>query len=67
MSSANIAVKVFRILEPEDFRVLQVIEADMAGHRYVPEKELSVLNNCSNDTYKTLCTSSTESSRPKPV
>jgi len=40
MSTADIAVRVFRTLEPEDFRVLQVIEADMARHRYVPEKEL---------------------------
>lgn len=40
MSSADVAVKVFRTLEPEDFRVLQVIEGDMARHRYVPEKEL---------------------------
>jgi len=43
MSSADIAVKVFRTLEPEDFRVLQVIEADMRRHRYIPEKELPKL------------------------
>jgi len=43
MSSANIAVRVFRKLEPEDFRVLQAIEADMARHRYVPKKELPKL------------------------
>lgn len=40
MSSADTAVKVFRTLEPEDFRVLQTIEANMARHRYIPEKEL---------------------------
>jgi len=40
MSSADTAVKAFRSLEPEDFRVLQVIEAEMARHRYVPETEL---------------------------
>jgi RIO kinase 2 len=40
MSSIDNAVKVFRKLEPEDFRVLQVIEADMGRHRYVPEQEL---------------------------
>jgi len=43
MSSADTAVKVFRKLKPEDFRVLQVIEADMARHRYVPKKELPKL------------------------
>jgi len=40
MSSIQTAVKVIRQLQPEDFRVLQVIEADMARHRYVPENEL---------------------------
>jgi RIO kinase 2 len=40
MSSADVAVKVIRTLEPEDFRVLQVIEAEMGRHRYVPEDEL---------------------------
>jgi len=43
MSSADVAVKAFRALEPEDFRVLQVIEADMGRHRYVPEEELPKL------------------------
>jgi RIO kinase 2 len=43
MSSADTAVKVFRSLEPEDFRLLQVIEAEMARHRYVPENELPKL------------------------
>lgn len=43
MSSADTAVKVFRTLEPEDFRLLQVIEAEMARHRYVPENELPKL------------------------
>jgi len=36
MSSADIAVKVFRDLESEDFRVLQAIEAAMSRHEYVP-------------------------------
>jgi len=45
MSSVDNAVKVFRQLEPEDFRVLQVIEADMGRHRYVPEQELPKLAN----------------------
>jgi len=43
MSSADVAVRVFRRLEPEDFRVLQVIEAGMGRHRYVPEKEFPKL------------------------
>jgi RIO kinase 2 len=47
MSSADIAVKVFRTLEHEDFRVLQVIEANMARHRYVPENDLPSLTKLS--------------------
>ena len=43
MSSADIAVKVFRQLQPEDLRVLHVIEAAMARHRYIPEHELPKL------------------------
>ncbi len=43
MSSADIAVKVFRQLQPEDLRVLHVIEAAMARHRYIPENELPKL------------------------
>jgi len=43
MSSADVAVKVFRQLQPEDFRVLQVIEAAMARHRYIPEEDLPKL------------------------
>jgi len=47
MSSAEIAVRVFRKLEPEDFRVLQVIEAAMGRYRYVPEKALPRLTKLS--------------------
>jgi len=43
MSSADIAVETFRHLEPEDFRVLAVIELDMSRHRYVPEDDISKL------------------------
>jgi len=43
MSSADIAVKTFSHLEPEDFRVLAVIELDMSRHRYVPEDDISKL------------------------
>jgi len=38
MSSAKIAVQVFRKLEIEDFRVLQVIEAAMSKHEFVPKE-----------------------------
>jgi len=38
MSSAEIAVQVFRTLENEDFRVLQVIEAAMSKHEFVPKE-----------------------------
>jgi len=38
MSSAEVAVQVFRTLENEDFRVLQVIEAAMSKHELVPKE-----------------------------
>jgi RIO kinase 2 len=38
MSSADIAVKVFRKLENEDLRVLQIIETAMSKHEFVPEE-----------------------------
>ncbi|MBX5328787.1 MAG: hypothetical protein QHH18_05315 [Candidatus Bathyarchaeota archaeon] len=38
MSSAETAVKVFRTLENEDFRVLQVIEVAMSKHEFVPKE-----------------------------
>lgn len=38
MSSAEIAVQVFRTLENKDFRVLHVIEAAMAKHEFVPKE-----------------------------
>ena len=47
MSSAEIAVKIFSHLEPEDFRVLMVIELDMSRHRYVPEDDIFKLCNLS--------------------
>jgi RIO kinase 2 len=40
MSSADIAVKLFSQLEPEDYRVLLAIELDMSKHEFVPEKDL---------------------------
>jgi RIO kinase 2 len=38
MSSAEVAVQVFRKLQNEDFRVLQVIEAAMSKHEFVPKE-----------------------------
>jgi RIO kinase 2 len=38
MSSADMAVKVFRKLENEDLRVLQIIETAMSKHEFVPEE-----------------------------
>ncbi len=40
MSSADVAVQVFRELEIEDFRVLQIIEAAMAKHEFVPTEQI---------------------------
>jgi RIO kinase 2 len=36
MSSAEVAVKVFKELESEDFRILNIIEAGMSKHEFVP-------------------------------
>jgi len=41
MSSAEIAVQVFRKLENEDLRVLQVIEAAMSKHEFAPKELIS--------------------------
>jgi RIO kinase 2 len=41
MSSADIAVHVFRTLESQDFRVLQVIEAAMSKHEFVPKEQIA--------------------------
>ncbi|HVO86002.1 MAG TPA: RIO1 family regulatory kinase/ATPase [Candidatus Eisenbacteria bacterium] len=38
MSSADIAVKIFRQLENADFRVLQAIETAMSQHEFVPKE-----------------------------
>ena len=45
MSAADIAVQVFRKLEPEDFRVLLAIELAMVRYEYVPENSISKLAN----------------------
>ena len=36
MSSAEVAVQVFKELESEDFRILNIIEAGMSKHEFVP-------------------------------
>jgi RIO kinase 2 len=40
MSSAEIAVQIFRELESEDFRILHIIEVGMAKHEYVPTEQI---------------------------
>ena len=40
MSSAEVAVKVFRQLEIEDFRVLQIIETAMSRREFVPKEQI---------------------------
>jgi RIO kinase 2 len=40
MSSAEVAVQVFRLLEPEDLRVIQLIESAMTSHEYVPKEQI---------------------------
>ncbi len=40
MSSADIAVQVFRKLENEDFRILHIIEAAMAKREFVPTEQI---------------------------
>jgi RIO kinase 2 len=41
MSSADVAVRVYKKLQNEDLRVLQVIETLMSQHEYVPEEQIS--------------------------
>ena len=40
MSSADLAVKVFKELTKEDFRVLHIIEAAMKRHEFVPTEQI---------------------------
>jgi RIO kinase 2 len=40
MSSAEMAVHVFKELETEDFRILNVIEAGMSKHEFVPKEQI---------------------------
>ncbi len=41
MSNAEVAVQVFRKLESEDFRVLQIIEAAMSKREFVPKEQIA--------------------------
>ena len=41
MSSAEVAVHVFRQLESEDFRILQVIETAMSRREFVPKEQIA--------------------------
>jgi RIO kinase 2 len=52
MSSADVAVRVFRELETEDFRVLQVIETAMSEHEFVPKEQIAKFTklNLARDT-----------------
>lgn len=40
MSSAEVAVHVFKELEIEDFRILNIIEAGMSKHEFVPKDQI---------------------------
>ena len=40
MSSAENAVQIFRILEIEDFRILQIIETAMSKREFVPKEQI---------------------------
>ena len=40
MSSAEVAVKVFRELESEDFRILNIIESAMSKREFVPTEQI---------------------------
>jgi RIO kinase 2 len=43
MSSTGVAVKAFKNLKPQDFRVLTIIELEMSRHRYVPMNDITKL------------------------
>ncbi len=52
MSSADVAVKVFRTLENEDLRVLQVVETAMSRHEFVAKEQIAKFTrfNLARDT-----------------
>jgi len=47
MSSAEMAVKVFRMLENEDLRVLQIVETAMSEHEFVPKEQVAKFSKLS--------------------
>ena len=49
MSSADVAVNVFRKLESEDLRVLQIIETGMSKHEFVPKELIAKFAKLSTD------------------
>ena len=49
MSSAEMAVKVFRTLENEDLRVLQIVETAMSEHEFVPKEQVAKFSKLSLD------------------
>ena len=49
MSSADVAVNVFRELEPEDLRVLQLIETGMTSREYVPKEQITKYSKLPKD------------------
>ena len=49
MSSADIAVKIFRELENEDLRVLQAIETAMSQHEFVSKEQIAKFTKFSLD------------------
>ena len=49
MSSADVAIKSFRLLELEDLEVLQLIEAGMSSREYVPREQLGKHGNLPMD------------------
>jgi RIO kinase 2 len=52
MSSADVAVQVFRKLENKDLRVLQAIETAMSRHEFVPKEQIAKFTkfNLARDT-----------------
>jgi len=52
MSSADVAVRVFKHLEPEDIKILATIEVDLSRHRFVPERDILKLSGLSEKETK---------------
>jgi RIO kinase 2 len=49
MSSADVAVRIFKTLTNEDLRVLQAIETAMSQHEFVPEEQIAKFTRLSLD------------------